>query len=504
MNHMRDWKKINSIVICMTCILALSLIVLPLLMIAKYNYPSADDWSYSVYGYNALKRGEGFSSVIIGALVMAKDSYMNWEGRFSATFLAALQPGLWGEKYYGIVPWLMLGCIIFSEIYLCKNIIKIKSTEYNGWLSIPIMIPALILQILYTPFPTESFYWYTGSVNYTFIYGLSLVLLVLFINLGMTDYAKWKYVLLSFVAIFLAMLVGGDNFATSLSCFLTLFILSALFLVLNKKAFRRTWFITVVSGTSLLLCIFAPGNMNRIAENFNGETRSAISAIVMSLVRSCTNIYSWTNLKVILMLLFIMPFVWKAVRATDYLFRYPGLFTLITFGLYASQATATMYVDGTTGGGRMAAILFYSFYIWIVGNFYYWIGWISRRPNKFRDILDMAIIRLEKYILLHCALLGLILVGIIYFADLHNVSSYQAYRNWRQGWAQQYAVEWEARLEILHDGSRREVEFEPLSVPADLLLLYADLQDENGYIWVNSACATYYDKEYIHVCSQLR
>lgn len=498
---MKDWRKFNSIVISMACILALSLIVFPLLMIAKYNYPSADDWSYGVYGYHALKRGEGISGVVTGALLMAKNSYMNWEGRFSATFLDALQPGLWGEKYYGIVPWLMLGCIIFSAIFLCKNIIKIKSKKDNGWLSIPIMIPPLILQILYTPFPTESFYWYTGAVNYTFIYGLSLVLLALFINLATINYTKWKYALLSIASILLAILIGGGNFATSLSCFLSLFLLSALFLAVNKKAFRRTWFITVLSGTSLLLCLFAPGNMNRIVGNFNGETRDAMSAIVMSLVRSLTNIYSWTNLKVILMLLFILPFVWKAVKDTDYSFRFPGLFTLATFGLYASQATATMYVDGTTGGGRMAAILFYSYYIWIVGNIYYWIGWVSKRRNKFQNILDLASIRLEKYIILYCAMIGMLLVGMIYFTDLHDISSYQAYRNWRQGWAQQYAVEWEERLEILHNDNIKEVEFEPLSAPAELLIMYTDLQDENGYIWVNSACAIYYDKEYVHVRS---
>ena len=35
----------------------------------------------------------------------------------------------------------------------------------------------------------------------------------------------------------------------------------------------------------------------------------------------------------------------------NYEFRFPGLFTALTFGVYASQATATIYVDGTMGGG---------------------------------------------------------------------------------------------------------------------------------------------------------
>ncbi|MCM1534969.1 MAG: DUF6056 family protein [Clostridium sp.] len=271
---MKNHKKINLIIINIACILALLVVLLPLFMIAQYDYPSADDWSYGAAGYKALTNGDGIFGVIVSAVATSKTSYMNWEGRFSNSFLASLQPGIWGEKCYGIVAWLMLGSVIFSEIFLCRSLLKMKSTEKTGGLCIPIVVPVLILQILYCPSPKESFYWYTGAINYTFIYGISLVLLSLFINLSMADYPKWKYITLSVISCFLAILVGGDNFGTSLSCTLTLFILSALFFFLNKKAFKRTWFLTVVMTVSLLICIFAPGNRNRVSGNF-GERRKA-------------------------------------------------------------------------------------------------------------------------------------------------------------------------------------------------------------------------------------
>ncbi|MCM1327481.1 MAG: DUF6056 family protein [Bacteroidales bacterium] len=496
---MKNDKKANLIIINISCILALLVVLLPLLMISQYNYPSADDWSYGAAGYKALTNGGGIFGVIASALETSSNSYMNWEGRFSNSFLAALQPGIWGEKYYGIVAWLMLGSIIFSEIFLCGSLLKMKSKEKAGWLGIPIIVPVLILQILYCPSPKESFYWYTGAINYTFIYGISLVLLALFMKLGINDYPKWKYITLSVISCFLAILIGGDNFGTSLSCVLTLSVLSGLFFFLNKKAFKRTWFLTVVITVSLLICIFAPGNRNRIAGNFGGQTKGAVYAVAMSLVRSFTNIYSWTDIKVILMLFFVLPFVWRAVKNINYSFRFPGLFTLITFGIYASQAAATMYVDGTTGGGRMAAVLFYSCHLWIVSNFCYWIGWLYKSQNKIKRMFEAVYDKSEKYILLYCAVLGIFLTFVIYKTDLREITSYQAYRNWRQGWAKQYAVEWEERLEILHDNNIKEVEFKPVSVPGELLVMYTDLQDEDGYIWVNSACAEYYDKAYIHV-----
>lgn len=496
---MKNHEKNNLIIINAVCILTLLATVSPLLMIARYNYPSADDWSFGAAGYNALKNGEGMLGVLRCSLETVRSNYLQWEGRFSSTFLASLQPGIWGEKHYRIVTWLMIGSIILSETILCANIFGRHFGNTDKRLIVPIIAPPLILQILYCPYPQESFYWYTGSVNYTFVYGLSLILLTLFLRMGTAGtLQKWKYGLSAVAACILAVLVGGNNFATSLSCFLTLFLLSALFLWFDKKAFRRTWFLTVTLGISLLLCISAPGSANRVNANFNGKTGNAVEAIIMSLVRSFTNIYSWTNLKVVLMILFIIPFVWKAVKNMNFSFRFPGLFTLVTFGLYASQITATMYVDGTTGGGRMGAILFYSYYMWIVGNVCCWLGWLSRKQYKIQNALEIIRQKIEKYILLYCAVIGAVLFGILYMADLHTLTSYKAYRNWKQGFAQQYAADWEARLEVLHDDSIKEIEFNPLSMCPELLV-YTDLQDEEGDIWVNYACAEYYGKTYIRI-----
>lgn len=45
----------------------------------------------------------------------------------------------------------------------------------------------------------------------------------------------------------------------------------------------------------------------------------------------------------LLLLLLLIPFLWKAVRKMEYSFCLPGLFTALSFGVYSSQATATIY-----------------------------------------------------------------------------------------------------------------------------------------------------------------
>jgi hypothetical protein len=171
--NMTKREKFNLILLNIFCALALILIVFPLLMIAKYDRASADDWSYGVYGYNVIKDGGNILGVVKAALKTAAENYTVWEGRFANSFLAALQPGIFGESRYGVVPWIMIGMLIISETFLCSTIIGLNGRK-NLWNCIPVIFPALVIQILYTPSIVESFYWYTGAVNYTFIYGLSL------------------------------------------------------------------------------------------------------------------------------------------------------------------------------------------------------------------------------------------------------------------------------------------------------------------------------------------
>lgn len=497
-------RKLAVINICFCA--ALLLVLMPLLMVSRYNYPSADDWSYGREAYEAIRSGGGLGVVLKISLETAARNYMNWEGRFMNAFFASLQPGIWGEQCYCMVAWLMLGSLVLGEMYFFYSLSSAKSGK-NRLLWLPIAAATLTMQILYTPSVVESFYWYTGAVNYTFVFGLSLVLTALFVKLGTGEWRGWKYGIAALTACVLAVVVGGDNFSTSLSTLLLMLVLSLLWLGQNRRAFWRTWYIMLFTGASLGICLMAPGNAKRLEGNFGGSTTgNALGAVITSLTRTFTNIYSWTNIKIVLMLVLILPFVWLAVRNLSYEFRFPGLFTLLSFGIYASQITATVYVDGTTGGGRVAAILYYAYHIWLVGNVCYWTGWLQRMrqkgvirlPKRLEKPVRKTAAAVRRFLIPYCAVAGGILVLLIYTADLKQLSSYKAYRDWRQGWAQQYAREWEERLEILHDESITEVEFAPLSVYPETIL-YTDLQDEEGYTWVNKACASYYGKKRIKI-----
>ena len=201
-------------------------------------------------------------------------------------------------------------------------------------------------------------------------------------------------------------------------------------------------------------------------------------------------------MKILLLLLLLIPFLWKAVRKMEYSFRLPGLFTVLSFGVYSSQATATIYVDGTMGGGRQGAILWYFYVVWMVANVLYWCGWIAKRALK-SEKSEKADQLAQKYLLRYCTVVGAFLAAVVLLGNVESTTSYRAYRIWRNGWAQAYGQGWEERITVLKDDSVKNPVFQPLNYVE--LLMYADLQPEDGYVWVNGACAEYYGKESVTV-----
>ena len=441
-----------------------------------------------------MQAGEGIAGVFHAIYQTLAQNV--WEARFSILILSALQPAAFGEHFYRITPYLMIGSVILSQFLLLRECIAGQAKE-NRWLILPIGIPMAILQVLYCPYPEESFYWYNGSVNYTFVYSLSLVLLTLYLEIALRETGKAKRVVLTVLACLLAILVGGNNFSTSVSTMCLLICLQILFLICRKDAFRRTWIVTLLETLSVLMCVTSPLTATRLNGNFGGSTaNSPLMAIWLSLERTFLNIISWTNLKVLLLLVLLIPFLWKAVRKMNYEFRFPGLFTALTFGVYASQATATIYVDGTMGGGRQGAILWYFYVLWMVANVLYWCGWIAKRVLK-AEKSEKADLLAQKYLLRYFAVTGALLAAVVLFGNVQSTTSYRAYRMWRNGWAQAYGAGWEERITVLKDDSVKNPVFRPLNYVE--LLMYTDLQPENGYVWVNWACAEYYGKESVTV-----
>ena len=86
------WLLIAALLIC----------VIPLLWIAVYNHSSADDYSYGCLARWAWTDTHNLFRVFAAAGEKIKNTYLNWQGSYSAVALFALQPSIWEKNFTAV------------------------------------------------------------------------------------------------------------------------------------------------------------------------------------------------------------------------------------------------------------------------------------------------------------------------------------------------------------------------------------------------------------------
>ena len=177
MNSKKQFSKfsIPYALIFLLILVFLLILLAPILRIARYNVPSADDFSFSCETHNAILEGQSVFGIIAGAYSKVKDVYFSWQGTFSAIFMMAFQPSIWGFRYYSLTTYIMLISLLGGVFLLCFRI-------FSGLFRIQKSVSGIIASVIciiytqFVPLANQSFYWYNGSVYYTFTFGLMLVM----------------------------------------------------------------------------------------------------------------------------------------------------------------------------------------------------------------------------------------------------------------------------------------------------------------------------------------
>lgn len=116
----------------------------------------------------------------------------------------------------------------------------------------------LMLQIELVPDAAQSFYWYNGSVYYTFMYALSLALYGLLIRLVLARTSARRGALTA-VCTVLAVVQGGGNFVSGLVSALVLAGLLAGLALKKHPALRWMLLPAAAFAASFAACLLAPG-----------------------------------------------------------------------------------------------------------------------------------------------------------------------------------------------------------------------------------------------------
>lgn len=218
--------------------------LVPLVVISFYNFPVGDDFDYAIRTHNGLING-GFIGLLAGIFETIKFFYFNWQGTFSAIMIMSLQPAIFNVNLYFLSTIILLGTFILGTFSLCKTIcmhyLKLNKYYYK---IIAILICTISIQNI--PSLVQGFYWWNGSIYYTFFF--SLMLFQVSNLLKYFKYDKFKYFIITLI---LTMIIAGGNFVLVSNEIIVMTLLTIyLFVKKNKSK-------TKILGLTLVLYILA-------------------------------------------------------------------------------------------------------------------------------------------------------------------------------------------------------------------------------------------------------
>ena len=468
-------KKNEYRVLAALLLLAVVGSLLPLIIAGAYDVPSNDDYSFAVDAHLAYRKTGSVWQAMKGAFGQTVTSYWNWQGTYSAIFLMALQPAVFGFHFYRITPFLMLLSLligisslmisIFDRVFRCGKTIGLTSAAI-----------AVLLCIQMMPSPVEGLYWYNGAIYYTFFHGvamLSFSLLIEYVSVG----GKGKWTALVLLELFLA----GGNYSTAL-CSAIIWSLTILILIIKKhRSWKRLLFPFFVFLIAFAANILAPGNAVR--QGGMTHVPNVLGDILASFRDGARFGLRWFRLPILGAAGFLGVVFWTGLDECDFTFPIPAVVTVLSFCLYSSMFCPPEYAMGSSGPLRLKNIQYYTYIILVLLNVCYWTGWVNGRRKRDRQ---------KKKVMLIAGAGCLWLAAAIVFLRSGAYTSAAAIGVLTSGEARTYYQAAEDRLSVLEDPSILVVKLPPY--PCTPFLLYHGDVTTDPQHYVNEGVAQFYAK----------
>ena len=464
-------------------LLALSLI--PILMLGRYDWPSADDYSYALRTHEAIVQGQ---CPLTASLKHIAEYYKGWQGTFSAILLMTFTPLAASPFLYWLTPVVMLASLCLGTFKLSDTLAR-RALGGSWRQTVFLAAPILLLSIQFVLSPKDTFYWWNGAVYYTFTYGVSLLLVERMVALKLASTRRqvlWA-VLPGTLA---ALLVGGSNYVSALASTLLCGLFLLWFLWKDRKKVLPALLPAVVLWAGFLISVAAPGNGVRQATV--APPISPVEAVVMSILKAGLDCMEWMNWPILLVFLLMLPLLWGLTERIAFRFPLPLAFSVFSFLLFAAQNAPHFYALGVSGPERLRSIVFYSFFWLVAVNLWYWLGWVRRAVLPRLAGRDQLLSRAWLAVPVVLVLLAATTVRFHYWDESTSGRTAAALAD---GSAEYYWQQQVDRLTVLQDPSVSDVRLEPLDVPHQLKpLLYNGDASPDPAVWVNQALANFYHK----------
>lgn len=444
-----------------------------------YSFPTSDDYTFGYRAHQSYLSGDGFWT---GVFASCSRYYNEWQGFFTCNFIASSQPYTISENLYFVSNLLFFSVFVFSLFLFAKamliDIIKVRIRDY-----ILVTVPIVGYIIQFLPSAAEGIYWMDGSLA-MLITGLVFILILVIIKYSIAGSKRYKFFLFA-LSIVLSVVCSGGIIMDYVT-FLLLYIFSIVYCA--KKRHNMILILTInfaVLTTGFLFSALAPGNNVRKATM---QGFSVIKSIMYAIYSSFQYFGTWFTVSFMIVLLFSSIVLWNTLKNSKYNFKNPLLVLVLCYAVYSGRMSVQLYAGGYLGSPRQMNQYFIGFVCCTSIAWLYFIGWLSKKQST-----KMIIINKDRMSAVLCLLSMIIFLagGLSYgFKNLNSISTSLSLI---RGETQQYCQEMSDRLAIYKDESVKTVTVKPLT-NYPVFFLHETHSTSSSY-WVNTAIATYYDKD---------
>lgn len=507
-----DDRCIRRIFFCLSAVYILLLI--PVLLIGRYDVPSADDFSMGL-GTRLTYEATGSVLAVPGKVLSETVRYYRtWIGYFTSCLFTTVSPATFGEKWYVLTPVIILLALHLGVAAFLYALME-KALGMNRWVRRCMTVLMLLLMIQLMPegsLRVEAFYWWSGAGNYTLTFAVGLLYLAFLLLAAYAGREKIRTLFFILACVF-GFFAGGGNYLSSLSwAIVTVLLGAALLLVRFGK--RGGISLRFLLPMAFLLAGFAasclaPGNRIRGGE---AEGYGGVKAVLLSLYYTLSYpLNQWMNWAVLLVLATLAVIFWMGFQTdrnaggafSRLTFAFPFQAAVLGYGIVSAVVTPALFAQGNMDAGRIQSTFWLHAVLVLALLEWYLVGGLYKARQEHKETCDGGKgtdCRREVLLIRGLALFLVVFSLLTVKADPDFYTASSAVSALLDGSAVQYGKESKERLLLLQDPEAEDVVLPRYTVHPQLLY-FADVS-EDPEDWANQKMSDYYGKRSIRGAGQ--
>lgn len=457
--------------------------LIPILYLSGYVHATGDDYGYGARTHQMWLSTHSVWQVLKAAGQTVQHYWIGWQGTWFTIFLMSLQPEVFWDNGYWIVPWIMLALTIFSTLYLTEYVMvqKLRLPKAT-WISCTLIL--LLAMIQYFPSTKSGIFWYNGTAHYIIPYSMALV--AIRCCWSFADRKRKK----DWIAAFICMaLLGGASYLAPL-----LVLIAVAYLILCEwKTKKHVFYLCIPVAAELaglIVSYLAPGNKSRGGEDFGIHGLLIVKTILECFVDGAKQIFLYLFKTPFILLCLVVIAVllvnaFQKVRPT-FDFPYPVIVAVAMFCMYCAMYAPGVYAGVELSGG-VPNTIYQVFLMTVFITVIYTVGWMNHHFCK-----DEKMGKIKKAVCGGLLMLALFLI-LVEKRTLKSSTSYQCYDYIVSGQADDYKAQMEERLSLLRNPELKNVELPAMNSDQGPLMHMEVM--ENPKEWTNTVVKQFFGKE---------